>query len=115
MLTFNLQSILKQRAIPNPFTLMVKAGISAHSATKILNNKTRIFRLDHIEILCQILNCTPNDLLSYTPPKNAPLPETHVLNQLTPNKNAPQLQETLKTMSIQELQEIANLIANKKS
>jgi len=114
MLTLDLKPIFKERAIESPYTFLVKAGISPQSATKILNSKTRIFRLDHIEIICDKLNCTPNDLLSFTPKKDAKLAETHSLNKLKRNKNNFQLQDTLKTMSLEQLTEIANFINKKR-
>ena len=64
MLSLNLIPIFKARAIEKPYSFLVKAGLSPHSATNILNNKTHVFRLDHIELLCRVLICEPNDLLS---------------------------------------------------
>lgn len=115
MLTLDLRPIFKTRGIEKPYTLLVKSGISPQSATKILNSKTRIFRLDHIEIICDKLNCTPNDLLSWTPDKNAKLAETHSLTRLKRDKTAFQLQDTLKTMSLEQLNEIAALISRHKT
>ena len=115
MLTLDLKPIFKERAIENPYTFLVKAGLSPQSATKILNSLTRIFRLDHIEIICNKLNCTPNDLLSWTPNKDANLPPTHTLNKLKRNNNNFQLQDTLKTMSLEQLNEIAIFINKKKT
>ena len=99
MLTFDLKTIFKERAIENPYTFLVKAGLSPQSATKLLNSQTRIIRLDHIEIVCQLLNCTPNDLIIWMPKNGTNLPETHSLNKLKRNKFDFQLQDTLKTMS----------------
>jgi len=114
MLTFDLKPIFKERAIENPYTFLVKAGLSPQSATKMLNSQIRIFRLDHIEIVCQLLNCTPNDLLTWSPKTATKLPETHSLNKLKRNKFDFQLQDTLKTMSLEQLNELANLINKKK-
>jgi DNA-binding Xre family transcriptional regulator len=69
MLSLNLIPIFKARAIEKPYSFLVKAGLSPHSATNILNNKTHVFRLDHIELLCRVLVCEPNDLLVWNPDK----------------------------------------------
>lgn len=79
MLTLYLDPIFKARGIERPYTFLVKAGLSPHTASNILNAATRVFRLDHIELLCNVLVCEPNDLLMWTPDagkkvdKNAPL------------------------------------------
>lgn len=114
MLTLDLKPIFRQRGIEKPYTLMVKSGISPQSATKILNAKTRIFRLDHIEIICNILNCTPNDLLAWTPDKNVILSESHSLTKLKRDEKSFQLQDTLKTMTLEQLNQIAALINQQK-
>ena len=110
MLTFDLRPVFKQRAIEKPYTFLVKAGISPQSASKILNSQTRVFRLDHVEIICSKLNCTPNDLTSWTPNNEVNLPETHSLNKLKRDEKSFQLQDTLKTMSLEQLNEIATFI-----
>lgn len=46
------------------------------------HEKVASIRLDHLEKLCLLLNCTPNDLLRFSPDKNQVVPETHALHQL---------------------------------
>ncbi len=111
MLTLNLKPIFKLRGIEKPYSFLVKAGLSPQSATKILNNKTRVFRLDHIEIICDKLNCTPNDLLSWTPEKDANLPNNHSLTKLKRDQIDFQLHDTIKTIPLEQLNQIASLIS----
>ena len=61
MLSYNILPIFKARGIDKPFSFLIKAGISPTVAHKIVDNQTRVLRLDHIEIICQHLHCTPND------------------------------------------------------
>ena len=82
MLHLNLKPIFEARGIERPYTYLVKAGISRATAHNILSSKTRVFRFDHIELLCSVLICEPNDLLSYTPDSQMTLPESHPLNNL---------------------------------
>lgn len=49
MLSLNLNQIFKARGIERPYTFLVKAGFTPHSANALLNSKTKTFRLDHIE------------------------------------------------------------------
>lgn len=82
MLNLNLKPIFEARGIERPYTYLVKAGISRATAHNILSSKTRVFRLDHIELLCKLLICEPNDLLSYKADPQTTLHETHPLNNL---------------------------------
>ena len=113
MLSLNLAPIFSMRGIEKPYTFLVKAGLSPHSATTILNNKTRIFRLDHVELLCDILVCEPNDLLVWTPDKGKHYSENNPLVKLKQQSEV-SWQETISKMTFQELKEISNTIVEKK-
>ena len=100
------------------FTLVFGGQLRAvypQSATKILNMMTRVFRLDHIETICRILNCTPNDLLRWSPDNDNTIPESHSLTKLKREQNSYQLQESLKTLSFEQLNQIATLINQQKA
>jgi len=77
------------------------------------NNKTRIFRLDHVELLCDILVCEPNDLLVWTPDKGKHYSENNPLVKLKQQSEV-SWQETISKMTFQELKEISNTIVEKK-
>lgn len=108
MLYFDLKPIFKLRGIENPYSTLVKAGISPQSATKILNQTNYVFRLKHAEIICKILNCTPNNLLNWKADNEEKLPDSHELHKL--KKDNSDLHQTLKEMSIEQLNQIALLI-----
>jgi len=110
MLTLNLTPIFKARGIERPYTFLVKAGLSPHTATIIIHNSTSVFRLNHIELLCEKLNCTPNDILVWTPNKNQKLSDNHPLTQLKKNDTNYDIHETLKTIPLEQLKEIASII-----
>ena len=61
MIRFNLQALLEERG-KTRYWLSKQMGMSHQNLTKMANNKNRAIRLETIEILCQVLNCTPNDL-----------------------------------------------------
>jgi DNA-binding Xre family transcriptional regulator len=114
MLSLNLTSILKARQVQKPYSYLVQIGISPATATKMVNDRMRVFRLDHIELLCKELHCEPNDLLVYQPNSNNKLPENHPLNKLLLKEDNTQWQETLKTIPLKQLKEIAAIIAQSK-
>jgi DNA-binding Xre family transcriptional regulator len=110
MLYFNLQAIFKARQIERPYTFLVKIGIAPHTATRILNSKMQVLRLNHIEVLCKALYCEPNDLLAFKQATNNPLPATHPLVNLIANNNDNNWQEQLKTMPLSQLNKISNML-----
>lgn len=110
MLHLNLTPIFNARNINRPYSFLVKAGLSPHSANVILNSKTRSFRLDHIELLCTTLVCEPNDLLVYTPNKDKHISPEHPLNNLKQTETAKDMRETLATLPFKQLKEITKQI-----
>lgn len=110
MLYYNLAPIFKARGIDRPHAFLVKAGISSHSAQNILNSETRIFRLDHVEVLCRVLICEPSDLLTYRENPNHKIPEDHPLNNLKQTESNKSINDTITTMPYKQLKELAKQI-----
>ena len=110
MLIFNLEAVMKARQIERPYSFLVKAGISAHSAVTLLNSDSRSFRLDHVEILCEILHCEPNDLIAFLPNKIQKANENHPLKKFIEKEENLDWQQTLKTASIAKLKEVSMLL-----
>ncbi len=108
MLTLNPTPIFNARGITKPYTFLVKSGFTPHAANIIINSNTRVFRLDHIELLCTVLNCEPNDLLRFTPNKGQNYPENHPLAKLKQDDINHDLQDTLANMSYKQLKEFSN-------
>lgn len=105
MLSLNLTPIFKARGIERPYTFLVKAGLTYHTVTKILNNNTSSIRFDHIELLCKALICEPNDLFQYTP-GNTQLPDRHPLNNLIHTQSPADAKQPFATMPYKQLKEI---------
>lgn len=115
MLNLNLKPIFEARGIERPYTYLVKAGISRATAHNILQSKTRVFRLDHIELLCKVLICEPNDLLAYTPDAQTILPETHPLNNLRKDATYPSnIKDSLANIPYKELKALISQLLEKK-
>ena len=114
MLSLNLKPIFRARGIENPYSFLVKAGFPSYTAHNLLNSKTVTFRLRHIDKLCAILNCTPNDLLLWTANRNEKLPESHPLTRLKKQNVDLNWQDTIKTIPLDQLQQIVSIINNHK-
>ncbi|MBM3436846.1 MAG: helix-turn-helix transcriptional regulator [Bacteroidetes bacterium] len=112
MITWNIRPICKARGIEKPYTFLVKAGLSPHSATAILNSDSRAIRLDHLELLCKILFCEPGDLFHWTPDKNNPLPERHPLTKLRKTPLKIDLTEAIRTLPLDKLNQINDLLSH---
>lgn len=106
MLTLNLRPIFKARGIEKPYTFLVKAGLSPHSANYILNGKPKVLRLNHIELLCDLLSCEPNDLLMWTPNIDKAYPANYPLKNLQQTVTHQGILETLNKLTYKELQQI---------
>jgi DNA-binding Xre family transcriptional regulator len=116
MLGFNIKPIFQARGIERPYTFLVKAGLSPHSANSILNSTTRTIRLDHVELLCRVLVCEPNDLLFWIPNSGENLSDNHPLNKLKQVEAAIDLKQTIENMPYRELKEATRtIIGNNKT
>jgi DNA-binding Xre family transcriptional regulator len=114
MLVFNLKEILQARQIEKPYSFLVKAGFTPHIANDLIHSHSRNFSLDHIEKLCEILHCEPNDLLVYKPNVNHKVATDHPLNKLLAKNIDFNWQQTLKTLPLEQLKEVANFISQPK-
>lgn len=87
MLTFNFHRILQARAISRPHKFLISHGISPSYATRLVKNCIRSIDVVNLEKLCLALNCTPNDLLQWTPPKDLDNADNHPLSALKHEEN----------------------------
>jgi DNA-binding Xre family transcriptional regulator len=110
MLSLNLKPIFNARGITKPHAFLVKNGFSNFSASRLINNETVVFRLDHMEKLCNALVCEPNDLLLFTPDKNKRYPPNHPLLKLAHDDSNNHWPTTLATMPFKELKEVTKNI-----
>lgn len=109
MLALNLNPIFKVHGIERPYTFLVKAGFTPHSAHSLLNSKTKTFRLDHIEKLCVILKCEPNDLLEWYPNKNEIIADDHPITKLKHGESPTiDIKKTLLNMTYSELKTLSS-------
>jgi DNA-binding Xre family transcriptional regulator len=110
MLTYNFTRIFKARGIDKPFSFLVKKGYSNNFATRIVNNRFEKLNLKDIELLCEMLHCTPNDFLEWIPsPQNATIPN-HPLTPLKRTGKVVRLSQMLNSVPLDRLSDIENLI-----
>ncbi len=110
MLSLNLKPLFEARGIENPYSYLVKAGFPSYTAHNLLNSKTISFQLRNIDKLCTLLHCTPNDLLVWSINRNEKLPDTHPLTRLKKKANTLNWQTTIKTIPLEQLEQIVATI-----
>ena len=66
MLKLNILPLLKEQG-KTKYWLNKQLGMSYTNFNKMVNNETKSIQYKHIEIMCNLLNCTPNDLLVISP------------------------------------------------
>lgn len=114
MLYYNLGPIFKARGIQKPYSFLVKAGISPQTAYRVIHSEPRVLRLDHVEKLCHLLVCEPNDLLAWSPDSNKTYTPDHPLYALQKKETPASLSETIKNLPLKKLRELEKQIGENK-
>lgn len=68
MVTVRIHTLLKQKG-KSAYWLHKQLGMSYQSFQRLRNNETRSISRENIEALCQIFDCTPNDLFEFAQEK----------------------------------------------
>ena len=64
MVRLNVLPLLEKRG-KTKYWLFKQMGMSYQNLNRMLNNQTQSIRYDNLEALCQLLECTPNDLFTF--------------------------------------------------
>jgi DNA-binding Xre family transcriptional regulator len=105
MVQLNIKELCRSRGFRHPHAALTKAGISNHVAIDMLKGKKKYLVIKHIEVLCKLLRCAPNDLFTWTPDEPADdYPQNPM--QVIRKKQRLDLNEALKGMSLEEIEEM---------
>ncbi len=105
MLYFNPKRVFALRGIPNPLTYLMKNGFGRGTANNLLNFNNRSVKFEHLERLCVLLRCTPNDLYDWKPGKDLVAGDDHPLNALKRTASKTPL-EFMKELPLEKLDEM---------
>lgn len=61
--------ILKEK-VKTKYWLYIRLGLRYQNFNKMVNNQTQSIKFENLQTLCDILNCTPNDLFDEYGNKN---------------------------------------------
>ena len=65
MVTLDVLSLLEMKG-KTKYWLYHQLGMSYQNFSRMINNETKSIRYENIEALCQMFECTPNDLFRVT-------------------------------------------------
>ena len=111
MIFLNVKRLMDLRGIEKPYTFLHRNGFVRATSRTIANGNALEIKLEHIERLCVLLNCSPNDLFEWRPGKDAPpISETHPLRALKREKEVQNISEIVKDMPIEKMEEISEML-----
>ena len=110
MLHLNLKRIFKARGIEQPYKFLAQNGFVPFTAHKYKNGKVEHMRLDHMERLCILLNCTPNDIFDWIPNDLLDDHPDHPLQRIRRKEKKTDISKLLSKMSLEKLEEIERMI-----
>lgn len=111
MVRLNLQRIFKARGIEQPYRFLVQNGFVPFTAHKYKNNKVEHIRLDHIEKLCVLLHCTPNDIFEWGPNDLLDDHPDHPLQKIRTRDKKIEIGKMLSKVSMEKLEEVEKLLS----
>ena len=115
MLRLDLRHVFRVRGYRNPVKELRKLGISPTVAKNLVNGKTVSISNRHMELICERLNCTPNDLYAWSPEKGGGDAEGHPLSGLRRDPADASLADTLREVPLDKLKEARELLASLKN
>ncbi|MFZ1518973.1 MAG: helix-turn-helix transcriptional regulator [Ignavibacteriaceae bacterium] len=114
MLKLNSKPLFAAKSIVKPNWFLRKHGFTAVTASRIVTGGVKELHLDRLEKLCLLLNCTPHDLLEWTPDENLSEPKRFELSKLIKEKKIVVLSEELRGLNLAEVEEVYRFVENKK-
>lgn len=114
MLKLSARHLFAAKVIERPQGFLRNNGFSPSTANDIVTGKIRNFKLDVMEKLCLVLNCTPHDLLEWEPEASITEPNKFELSKLIRQKEIVKLSEQLRGLTIAEIEDVNRYVAEKK-
>ncbi len=108
-----MKTLFRERGIERPYSFLVKVGIAPATAHNILHNNTRTSKFRHIELLCRVLLCEPNDLFVWVPDQGVEYPQDLPLRKLQRLNEGEELAVMISKMPLDELREVARLVRDR--
>lgn len=111
MLLLNLKRVFALRGIQNPYSQLVKLGISRPTAWNLLENKVASINNNHLERICEYLNCEPNDLYEWRPEEKALNTENHPLKALRREYDATEFSRLVAEIPLDKIEQVKEMLS----
>jgi len=115
MLIFNPKKIFALRGIENPTGFLAKNGINRSTASRVLNYRESYVRIEYIEKICVLLNCTPGDLFEWKPDSKTQIAENHALNTIRKHGEDKSFSELVKDIPVEKLKDLETILEDLRS
>lgn len=102
MLKISVKPLLQYRGVKPSVKYLQRLGLPYHTARYLFADNMSNFNLSTIEKLCAALSCTPNDLIFYSPGKEA-LPAQHPLHTLNMERFKDVINEGLQQLDAEDV------------
>ena len=102
MIRLRIKALMETKGVRYPNKALIALGISARVAGKYLSGKKQTLALKHIDRICLLLRCQPNDLLEWVPDDPTQNDPTQPLQALKPKERF-NVNEVLKKMTPEEI------------
>ena len=96
-----------------PYSWLVKNGFVPQTVHSWLNYQLGYIKPDHLERLCLLPGCTPNDLFDWREDGKTVVHDTHALRTLIKQKN--DIQTTLRELPLDKLEKLGEMLAELKA
>jgi DNA-binding Xre family transcriptional regulator len=110
MLKLDLNRLFEDKGIENPTQFLKKNGLTAHTTSRLLNNKVSSISFKHLETICLLLNCTIDDLFSWENDNKTGIYKDHSLQKLVRGKKKGNIVGKLKGLPVDKLNQVRDFI-----
>lgn len=110
MLTLNIKAVMNAREIYNHNAFLCSHGFTYFTASRLLNNKVKSISHTHLEKLCMLLRCTPNDLYVWNGANSMLNNANQPLSQLTAITVKPPTHNVYTNLPLNKVLELRNSI-----
>ena len=114
MLRIDIKRIARKKGQFEPTKLLVKNGFGKQKAWKIVSGRVKDWDLNDIEKLCEIFQCTPNDLFVLEPEKGKVYDNKHPMQFLIRFNEAYDVLSFLRSEPIEKIMEIEEELKRRK-
>ena len=113
MLTYNLQRIFKIKFIEHPYAYLYNHGFGKSESYRYAKTLNPNITLDKVEKLCLLFNCTPDDLMEWTPDKPEDDRTDHHLNYLRKTEVSVNFRKLIRDLSPEQILELNKELSKK--